>query len=69
MLAQKTTTKKHLHHIAYSWRASTLNWLHIGPENDVFEWVKGGYGIAHAMQLSCSTQLMKVDWVKHNGFI
>lgn len=42
--------------------------LHIGP-GKMIDRVKGGNGIAHAMQLPCNSQLMKVNWVKHNGFM
>lgn len=33
------------------------------------EMVKGGPGIAMAMQVPSSVQVMKVNWAKHNGYV
>ena len=67
----KTLAKKHQNHMAYSWRSSTtFSRLDIGPGKMVaLNMVKGGSGIALAMQVPSSIQVMKVNWAKHNGFV
>lgn len=53
------------------WRSSTtFNRLDIGPGKIVsLKMVKGGSEITMAMQVPSSVKVMKVNWVKHNGFI
>ena len=67
----KTLAKIHQNQLAYIWRISTtFSRLDIGPGKMVsLEMVKGGSGIAMAMQVPSSVQVMKVNWAKHNGYV
>lgn len=62
----KMLAKKHQNYMAYIWQSSTtFSWLDIGPGKMVsLEMVKGGSGIAMAMQVPSSVQVMKVNWAQ-----
>lgn len=57
--------------MAYIWQSSTtFSRLDIGPGKMVsLDMVKGGSGIAIAMQLPNRVQVMKVNWAKQNGIV